>query len=167
MSLHRYVRFIAVGGLVGIATVGARGLIAHSLGADTARHYSVSVVTAYGLGILLSFALNRRFTFQEESASRAPWRALVPFTVFALAGLGSTWMFALLLRYGLALGEVLGRSTADAAFAVAAILSTAITYPLNARLVFGRRPSVRRAADCSSSRPSAREPHAARSFPRR
>lgn len=168
LSIAQYARFLTVGGMVGLASVAARDLFQHLMRTDTPQHYSTSVIAAYGLGIVASFALNRRFTF-ADARDRAPWRTFAGFALLALAGLGCTWLLSLALRYGLPVERALGRAGPDAAFAVAAMLSTAATYPLNARFVFGPsrfparpRPSAPRAADCSSSRRGARRPQAAR-----
>jgi putative flippase GtrA len=96
------------------------------------------VVCAYGLGIALSFALNRRFTFTQASA--VGWPAYVRFVLVALLGMFLTWTASIAFRYGLRLQLLLGDASAGLAFALAALLSSAITYPLNARLVFHARP---------------------------
>jgi putative flippase GtrA len=135
MSLGQYIRFVAVGAFVGIVTVAARELIGHLLPADSVLYYSLSVVIAYALGIVLSYVINQQFTF----TNRGPGASSVSFLLFvvvALIGALSTWLLALLFRYGAHLGVLLGDWTAAVAFALAAVVSTLITYPLNARFVF-------------------------------
>lgn len=165
LSMAQYARFLVVGGIVGVVTIAAREVFQRLTGADTVWHYSLSVVAAYSLGILLSFALNRRFTFgsyvdpaiglstRSASASapwaRSTWRMFGSFALLAVAGLLSTWLLSLALRYGLPVERFLGAAGPGAAFGAAALLSTLITYPLNARYVFVRRPAfARRAEDC-------------------
>jgi putative flippase GtrA len=138
MSLSQYTRFLVIGGFVGVITVGCRELIGHMLVADTAAYYSLSVVFAYAAGIALSFVLNRRHTFNQRDTS-ANYSGFALFALIALLGAFCTWMLALLLRYGAHLNALLGNSAAAVAFALAALFSTLITYPLNARFVFSRR----------------------------
>lgn len=140
MSFAQYARFLFVGGIVGVLTIGCRELIAHVLASDTPVLYSVSIVCAYAIGIATSFALNSRFTFK---ASRSfDWYKFARFIVIALVGMLSTWLLSLLLRYGLKLHVVFGDASAGVAFAVATLLSSLITYPLNASVVF-REPTRR------------------------
>jgi putative flippase GtrA len=138
MSLTQYVRFLVSGAVVAVITIACRELIGSLLGADTALYYSVSVVLAYAIGIVLSFVINQRFTFQTTAASR-DWSKFLVFVGIALAGMASTWALSLTLRYGLGLEAALGDISAGVAFALAALLSSALTYPLSALLVFRRR----------------------------
>jgi putative flippase GtrA len=140
MFPSQYARFLAVGALVGGVTVGLRELIARLLAVDSAWCYSLSVVLAYLVGIVLSYILNRRLTFRQVGASTDP-SAFAFFAAIALLGTFCTWAFSLLLRYGAHFNALLGGFAAAAAFALAAVISTLITYPLNARFVF--RPDRR------------------------
>jgi putative flippase GtrA len=137
MAPAQYARFLVCGAIVAAATLGCRELIDRLLAADNAAYYSLSIVVAYALGILLSFLLNRRFTFQSSNADR-DWSKFGVFVAVALVGLVSTWAFSLALRYGLPLQESFGQASATVAFATAALLSSAITYPLSALFVFRR-----------------------------
>ena len=138
MSLTQYVRFLVSGAVVAVVTIACRELIASVLAADTAPYYSLSVVLAYAIGVVLSFQINQRFTFQANTGAR-DWSGFFVFVGIALAGMASTWALSLTLRYGLGLQAVLGDTSAAVAFAAAALLSSAITYPLSALLVFRRR----------------------------
>ena len=137
MSPSQYARFLVVGATVGLVTVGLRELIARALVADSAVHYSLSVVLAYIVGIVLSYVLNRRLTFSQSDAPSSLF-AFALFAVVALLGTVSTWAFSLLLRYGAHFNALLGSFGAAVAFALAAVISTLITYPLNVRFVFRR-----------------------------
>ena len=121
-----------------MVTVACRELIGRFLIADTMANYSLSVVLAYAIGILLSFLLNRRFTFQTRGTNR-DWSKFLLFVAIAIAGLVSTWLLSLTLRYGLRLDAWSGEASAAIAFAAAALLSSAITYPLSALFVFRGR----------------------------
>lgn len=140
MSLGQYARFLVIGAFVGIVTVGCRELIGHLLAADTRRNFSISVSLAYAIGIALSFLLNHRFTFGGDDRSRN-WRVFSRFVAIAIVGLVSTWVLALALRYGTHLDARIGSPAKLVAFATATFLSTLLTYPLNARFVFGGRRS--------------------------
>jgi putative flippase GtrA len=141
MSLSQYARFLLVGGFVGLITLGARELVGRVLIADNAAYYSVSVLIAYALGIALSYALNRRHTFNLAGGSSG-YSDFALFALIALGGALSTWMLSLALRYGAHLEMLLGRSSATVAFALATLLSSLITYPLNAQFVFRRSSSA-------------------------
>jgi putative flippase GtrA len=136
LSLGQYARFMLVGGFVGVVTVASRELIGRVLHADTPQAYSLSVVVAYALGLVLSFLINHRFTYNGSASGRS-WRKFVQFVAVALIGMLITWALSLALRYGLRLDSLIGPSAKPVAFATAALLSSALTYPLNSWFVFG------------------------------
>jgi len=51
-------------------------------------------------------------------------------------------LISLALRYGLPLPALIGKSSASVAFAMATVLASLITYPLNALFVFGKKRSA-------------------------
>ena len=134
MQLARYGRFLLIGAFVGVITVAARELASMALGSDTPANYSISVVLAYSLGILLSFTINRRFTFGYREPDY--WSRLPLFALIAVIGLLSTTVLSLILRYALNLQAALGQLSAPVSFAVATLCASAITYPLTALFVF-------------------------------
>ena len=134
MHLVQYRRFLMTGAVVGVIAVGCRELLGRALGSDTATYYSISVVSAYCIGIVLSFLINRTFTFRRRGSR--DWSRLPVFAVIAGVGLVSTWILSLGFRYGLDLDMLLGGASPPAAFALAALCSSVITYPLTALLVF-------------------------------
>lgn len=137
LSFGQYSRFLAVGGFVGLATVAFREGVALLLGRDDRTNYSISVIVAYALGIALSFAINGRLTFARTGRSDAGQFAR--FVAVALVGALCTWVLSLLLRYTVDLHTHLGRPAAALSFGTAAVLTSLITYPLNAYFVFGKR----------------------------
>jgi putative flippase GtrA len=139
MSLAQYMRFIVVGAFVGIVTIGCRELIGFLLDGDTRQNFTISVLLAYSVGIALSFLLNRRFTFGR--AEPAGVKAFVRFLAVVLLGLASTTLLAVTLRYGTHLDVLIGALARPVALGAATVLSTLITYPLNARFVFVPRSS--------------------------
>jgi putative flippase GtrA len=128
------VRFLVTGGVVGVLTVGFREAIGLILGSNDATHYSISVLTAYACGIVLSFLINRHYTFGV--GRKAAWSRFLRFVPVALTGLLSTWLLSLAIRYETSWLIVPGKYSATAAFALATLISTAITYPLTALVVF-------------------------------
>jgi putative flippase GtrA len=118
-------------------TVLVRGLIGGLVG-DTPARYLFSVVAAYAVGILVSFALHKHWTFRERL--RAPahpvGHALLRFTLIALTGMALTGALAVAVRYLLGLDTLVPGSAAAAAFVVASLLTSGVTYALNARLSF-------------------------------
>jgi putative flippase GtrA len=136
--LRQYLRFMAVGAFVAVMAIGARELIAAMFTADTTLSFSVSVALAYALGIALSYVLNSRFTFRAANRVH-DWRRLAAFITIAGVGMVSTWILSLTIRYVTPVGTIFGRASAAAAFAFAALLSSLLTYPLNARWVFHPR----------------------------
>lgn len=149
MSLGQYARFVFIGAFVGIVSVGCRELVGHLLVADTRRSYSISVGLAYAIGITLSFFLNHRFTFGGDDSSRN-WRIFFQFAAIAIVGLVLTWILALALRYGTHLDARIGWAAKPVAFATAAFISSVLTYPLNARFVFGHRRSCVATSGCAT-----------------
>jgi len=136
MSLKQYARFLVIGGIVGL--VSCRELMGRMLIADSRAGYSLSVILAYVMGIALSFFLNRRHTFAQSDKALAGYSNFPLFALIALLGAACTWVLSLLLRYGTHLNALLGDYAAAVAFALAAVLATVVTYPLNARFVFKR-----------------------------
>ena len=149
MSFGQYARFLVVGAFVGVVTVGCRELIGHLLVVDNRQTYSLSIVLAYAIGIALSFLLNQRFTF--GGSTQRSWSRFAGFVALALLGMALTWLFSLLLRYGLHLDTLLGEHARMAAFAGGALLSSALIYPLNSLFVFSGR---RLAGTSAYSRPT-------------
>jgi putative flippase GtrA len=137
MFPSQYLRFLSVGTFVGLVTVGLREIIGRMMIADNAWYYSLSVVLAYVVGIVLSYILNRRLTFGQSDVLASP-SAFTLFAAIGVLGTVSTWAFSLLLRYSAHVNAPLGRIAPAVAFALAAVISTLITYPLNARFVFRR-----------------------------
>jgi len=142
MSLGRYTRFFAAGSVAALATIACRELVALGLTGDSVVGYSLSVVAAYSIGIVLGFELNRRFTVGDRDG--AQWTRLPAFASVACVGLATTTLLSIAFRYGLGLDRPLGRFAAPAAFAVATLCASAITYPLTAMWVFPEDQAGRR-----------------------
>jgi putative flippase GtrA len=124
-----------VGALAGLLTIGLRELIALALPSDTPLYYSLSVLIAYALGTLASYVLHHGFTFQS-SHDLHNVTVFLSFVVVGVVGAASTWALSLFFLYSLDFGGLFGRLGGAAAFAFAALLSSVLTYMLNALLVF-------------------------------
>jgi putative flippase GtrA len=134
VSPTQYFRFLIVGGIVGLITIACREVIGYLLPADTPVFYSLSVVAANGIGTALSFMLNRRYTFSSSNVTG--WSKFAGFAAIAVLAMVSTWLLSLGIRYGLKLHVLFGDFAPGVAFAVATLISSLITYPLNACLIF-------------------------------
>jgi putative flippase GtrA len=138
LSLDQYRRFFLVGTVVGLLAIALRELVALGLPADTPTYYSISVITVYAFGIVLSYVLQHRITFKAD-LRKSTWRRLSAFITVALVGALASWLLSLSLRYGLGFDKLFGRLSGSLAFAVAAVSSSVLTYALNALFVFRRR----------------------------
>jgi putative flippase GtrA len=103
-----FISFLAIGGLVGLATLLIREAIAWLLPADLPLWYGVSVVLAYSVGIVLSFFLQGRVTFSQRPSeltlghfSRFAAVAISGALVALVASLGVRYFFVLDRRGGL------------------------------------------------------------------
>lgn len=138
LSLSQYLRYAAVALAALTTTVLIRELFQFIVGADTKISYGASIIFAYAVGIAVNFSLQKRFTFGRIK-SQDGGRAFLGFTVVALVGAASTFLIAFVLRYGLQLDSVMGSSSPTIAFLSATVLSSFLTYTLNACYVFSRR----------------------------
>lgn len=88
-SLAQVLRFLAAGGLAAGANFGSRFLF--SLWVS----YSVAIVLAYLVGMLVAFILMRRFVFDAAHKTAGP--QVVKFTAVNLAAMLQTLLISLLL----------------------------------------------------------------------
>lgn len=135
LSMHQYLRFFLVGATVGILAILLREIVARMLPADSPLYYSLSVIAVYAIATFLSFALHRRYTFRLKPSPN-PGRQMMLFVAVVLAGAASTWLLSLVLRYGLTFDMYFGDLAGAAAFALATLLSSLMTYAANGRYVF-------------------------------
>jgi putative flippase GtrA len=134
LSPRQYLGFLFVGGLCTLISIACRELARVALGDDGVVRYSITVLFAYGVGMIAGFLLNRRYTFN----SAARWSAFPRFVLVGLIGMGSTLALSLMLR--LPFARMLPvQFSGTAAFICAALVSSLLTYPLNALLVFRTR----------------------------
>ena len=132
---RRYVVYVVVAAVVGAITVAIRELIALLLGRDTPLDYAVSVLVAYGCGIVLSFFWQGRVTFRQHGVRQRRGRFSI-FAVMAIVSSVLTVMLSRLLRYEGGFDQLFGPVGPGLAFAIAAIITSFFTYAANARFVF-------------------------------
>src|SRR6476469_5116690 len=104
-AIRAYGRYLMVAAVVGFVTVGLRevlGLVIPSV----PGHYAWTMVLAYGVGVVLSYLAQARFTF--GATGHIPSRmGLDNCAVLAVLSALLTAMTAYLLRYGLSLEALL------------------------------------------------------------
>lgn len=151
-TLLTYLRYAVIGGIVGVFAVIARELIGAALPADTPEYYALSVAIVYAVGILASYAGHRRFTFRHvDMTNRTTARSLSAFTFIALFGLACTTGLSVVIRYMFPAVEYLGDFSAPFSFALATVITSVITFSLNAKYsYFGRSRNLSR--DLSGTR---------------
>lgn len=132
---RRYPVYLGVSAFVGVLTVGTREALGWMLGRDSPALYATTVVLAYGLGTVLNYGLQGLITFRQPASASM----LLRFAAVSGLGLVLTTALSLALRYGLALDGLFGASWPAVAFAAAAVLASAVTYSVNARLVFASK----------------------------
>lgn len=135
VSLKQYGQYIVIATMVGVLTVTCRELIALSLLQDTRTYYLVSVLGAYGFGIILNFILQRTITFGKQARNKTR-QYFLPFFIVALMGMGLVSLCAFSLRYFFGFNILFGAFSPSIAFVVAVIISSVFTYTMNARVVF-------------------------------
>ena len=131
LSPSQYLGFLIVGGICTLISIACRELVRWTLGDEGALRYSISVLIAYGMGMVAGFLMNRRYTF----GSAVKWTAFPRFVLVALVGMTSTLILSLALRPMLAT-MLNPQLSGTAAFVGACLISSLLTYPLNALLVF-------------------------------
>lgn len=133
-SLQKYTSYLAVGTVVGVITVAIREGVGALLRGDTPFNYAVSVLIAYGCGIILSYVWQARFTFRQKGQP-----GMGRFSLFAILAVGSslfTMLLSRLLRYEAGFDFLFGNFGAGLAFACAAVLVSIVSYSVAARYVF-------------------------------
>jgi len=78
---RQYIRFATVGAFIAISAILLREIVAALLPPGNYR-FSTSIVIVWSLGILLSFYLNRAYTFASKSSG---WTSLARFSIIAIA----------------------------------------------------------------------------------
>ncbi len=143
-ALGNYPVYFLVGSFSAAVSISTREVVGHSIGDQATAGYMISMVVAYALGIVVSYTLNRRFTFKPKTTGQAQRREQFLFVATALLGMGITIGLSLSLRHLLEFLPFLPdwpntrfehyRNTL--AFAIAALTTSVVTYTLNKRFTF-------------------------------
>lgn len=136
MSNKPYLRYLVVGGIVGLLAIVARELLAMLLPDDSPGYYLLSVILIYSGGIIASFYGHFHVSFAHVSDKSATLLSMSKFTAVALAGMAVTAMLSYIIRYHLGLQDLLGVLLPSFAFGLAALSASLLTYSLNARYIF-------------------------------
>ena len=136
MTSRPYVRYLVVGGIVGLLAIAAREILAYMLPDDSPGYFLLSVISIYAGGIIASFYGHFHVSFSHVKDKSATLTSMVKFSLVALAGMGVTATLSYLIRYNLGLETVFGPLLPSFAFGMAALTASLLTYSLNARYIF-------------------------------
>jgi putative flippase GtrA len=123
---RQLVGFVVVGGISAAANFGSGAVV--RLVSIGPIGYAVSVAVGFTAGTVVSFLLNRRYTFQVSDQPIGP--QAVRFGIAALSGIALAWVFAEGLFWMLrALAPSLGRGRVESLAHIGAIgLNTLYTF---------------------------------------
>lgn len=136
MSQLGYIKYILVAGVVGVITIALRYIIGLLLGEDTAMNYAISGLCAYACGVSLSYFGQSRFTFRHTANTQSSLRRFVGFVLISISTSLLAVLLSNLLRYQLGFDMIFGLLSPDIAFAFAVLLTSLISYSLNAVFIF-------------------------------
>lgn len=136
-TLLTYLKYAVIGAIVGISATAGREVIARVLPADTPGYYALSVSIVYLFGILASYVGHRKVSFGHVSMDgHSVARSMTSFTTIALFGLVCTTGLSVVIRYLLPAGEFRDTFGGAFSFALATVITSVITFFLNARHTF-------------------------------
>jgi putative flippase GtrA len=102
--------------------------------------YLLSVAGVYGAGIVLSFILQKKFTFHTPFDINNK-KTFLKFTMVALAGALVTTCLSYVLRYYLPWPQNFMPVAGISCFAIACLAASILTFYLNRRWVFKKQKS--------------------------
>lgn len=136
-SVRPYLKYLVIGAIVGVLCVGGREVIALLLPADSPEYYALSVAVVYCFGILASYIGHRTVSFSHvDMEGQSTAGSMFTFTVIAIIGLLCTTVLAVAIRFLLPMDEMFGVFGGGLSFAIATLLSSIVTFILNARHTF-------------------------------
>ncbi len=135
IRLGQYSQYVINGSLVAMVAILIREGVALILSGGTTWEYALSIVITYGIGILLSFWLQRGTTFRDN-VQGCQQRAFALYFAVAVSGGVVTTLLSVLCRNLLGFETFFDELADSAAFATGALLSSLLTYWLNLRYVF-------------------------------
>jgi putative flippase GtrA len=123
--LVQWLRFVVVG-----ATNTLVSWCAYAVVTSLGLHYLLASTVAFGLGVVNSYVLNRRWTFRSR-AQRTP--ELLRFTVVQMVGLGVDLVLLYAIVEGLGIAHLIAQALVFPA-------ASALTFGLSRRWAFRARP---------------------------
>tara|TARA_R110002072_G_scaffold302722_1_gene487958 strand:- start:6832 stop:7257 length:426 start_codon:yes stop_codon:yes gene_type:complete len=138
-----YLKYFVIGGIVGLAAILSREGIAILLPADTPEYYALSISIVYAIGILASYVGHRRVSFSHvDMEGQSTAVSMTTFTAIAIFGLVCTTFLSVCIRFLFPVEEIFGSFDGAASFAIATLITSIITYFLNARHTFRERTEI-------------------------
>jgi putative flippase GtrA len=142
----KYPTYFIVGGFVTAVVI----ILRHTIGGflqRSAEGFAISIVAVYAIGIVLSYILQSRFTFQTQKTQTRSFKyKFVSYVAVQLAGMGVTIAFSLLIRYLLipVIMPIELRNTI--AFVIASFIASVATYTASKMHIFKevRDPKIKK-----------------------
>lgn len=129
-----FIRYIFVGSFVGLIALVTLAL-SELLLSPSKLVYTISVAGVYAGGIILSYVLHKRITFQISSELNHR-KAFPKFSAVAIFSAALTTGFSYIFKYHLYWPVGLLPFAGSLSFAIACLLTSAITYYLNKKWAF-------------------------------
>jgi putative flippase GtrA len=132
----RYPVYFVVGGFVTLVSIVLRDMIGRFLqGSDGG--YVMSVAIVYAVGLILSYFLQSRFTFQTQKKKTRSFKyKFTYYTLVQLVGMGVTIVSSLLIRYLLFPLTILAQFRDTIAFVIASLIASVVTYGVSKIYIF-------------------------------
>ncbi len=124
----KYPTYFIVGGFVTAVTI----ILRHMIGGFLQRspeEFAISIVAVYTVGIILSYFLQSRFTFQTQKTQTRSFKyKFLSYVAVQLAGMGVTIALSLLIRYLLLPVAIPIKLVDTIAFVIASLIASVVTY---------------------------------------
>jgi putative flippase GtrA len=130
----KYLTYLLIGGVVGVLALLSRELAGRLL-PNTRFWYVFLILIIYCGGILVSFILQKRYTFRGATSTQ-PRRQLFLFVLLAIFTGFLTAALSYFLRYGLDMDIFLGKWAPTAAFGLATLATSTLNFFLNSHFIF-------------------------------
>ncbi|NJL43133.1 MAG: GtrA family protein [Pseudanabaena sp. SU_2_4] len=132
----KYPIYFLVGGFVTAVTIILFDIIGRLL-QRSAKELMISIVAVYTVGIVLSYILQSRFTFQTQKTQTRSFKyKFLSYVAVQLAGMGVTIALILPIRYLLFALPTLPVSRDTIAFAIASLIASVVTYTVSKMHIF-------------------------------
>ncbi|MES9940954.1 MAG: GtrA family protein [Candidatus Thiodiazotropha sp. 6PLUC2] len=136
ISLQQYFKYIFVALIAFFSTIIAREIITIIiLTEDSLIGYSISMILAYAIGVIINFSMQYVYTFRIDK-SQGLWKKFFGFSMVAMVGGIVTVVSSLVLRYWFGVFNEFQEFSATGAFILGTVIASFITYGLNSYFVF-------------------------------